>query len=90
MSTLFTWTTPDGRQGRCDAHCHDAKTHPRRCTCICGGAFHGTKRNGTFDRVRRLQAQQIIADAQARATKDGSQLIVSDTLYQLELQFSSD
>lgn len=29
----------DGRLGRCDAHC---QTHPgRRCSCVCGGVYHG-------------------------------------------------
>ena len=38
MSTIMTQGDSDG-QRRCDATCHKAKKP--KCTCICGGRYHG-------------------------------------------------
>jgi len=42
--TLILAVDSNGVYGRCDAKCHDA-TGPK-CTCICGGVYHG-KGSGT-------------------------------------------
>jgi hypothetical protein len=39
LTTLISQHNSGGLVGRCDAHCHNAKGP--RCTCICGGRFHG-------------------------------------------------
>jgi len=37
--TIITQANGDGTTRRCDATCHNAKH--ARCTCICGGRYHG-------------------------------------------------
>lgn len=39
MVTTLAVYNSDGCVGRCDAHCHEARTP--KCTCICGGRNHG-------------------------------------------------
>jgi len=39
MPSLVIQTTLNGGRRRCDAKCHEATGH--KCTCICGGIFHG-------------------------------------------------
>lgn len=39
MPTLMEYKTPDGKKGRCDGRCYDARG--RRCRCACGGRNHG-------------------------------------------------
>lgn len=58
MATVMSWGNSDGTQGRCDARCHDAKEP--ECVCMCGGLFHGTKRNGTFDQVLEAHGQEVM------------------------------
>ena len=65
MATVMSWATSDGTQGRCDDRCHSAKD--RVCVCMCGGLYHGTKSNGTFDQVHREHGQFLIE----RLTQEG-------------------
>ena len=39
MTTLISFSSSSGQQGRCDAKCYDAKES--ECDCICGGRNHG-------------------------------------------------
>lgn len=39
MTVLIEVRTPAGNARRCDATCHYATTE--KCTCVCGGKFHG-------------------------------------------------
>lgn len=39
MSTLYAVYNSDGCVSRCDAKCHNAQNS--KCTCCCGGVFHG-------------------------------------------------
>ena len=39
MTTLISYQSAGGDQGRCDAKCYDA--HEPDCDCICGGRNHG-------------------------------------------------
>jgi hypothetical protein len=67
--TVMTWGNSEGIKGRCDAKCHNA-TCPH-CDCMCGGRYHGTARNGTFDAVRIEQGKEILKAARARAQVEG-------------------
>jgi len=58
MATLISWETSGGRKGRCDARCHNAKG--ARCTCCCGGHYHGAARDGTLgQKVEALQGKLV-------------------------------
>lgn len=43
MTTVIAVYNSEGCVGRCDAHCHDARTST--CTCVCGGRLHGVGRH---------------------------------------------
>lgn len=49
MTTLISYVSSSGEQGRCDAKCYDA-AEPR-CSCICGGANHGVGLNQAINNV---------------------------------------
>lgn len=76
MATIISCETTNGTKRRCDGTCHNAKTP--KCKCICGGFYHGSKRNGTFERIRRQQGQAIIAAARQSAADAGHPLEVCD------------
>lgn len=78
--TVMSWGNSEGIQGRCDAKCHNAKC--ATCHCMCGGRYHGTVRNGTFEEVRRAQGEQILEDAKQRAEAEGWDLHASQLLIQ--------
>jgi hypothetical protein len=69
MSTAMQWGNSDGIKGRCDAKCHNAVSPD--CDCMCGGRYHGAKRNGTFNDVRRQYGAEILAAAEQRAAAEG-------------------
>jgi len=78
MTTIMSWGNSEGTRGRCDGKCHNAKG--TRCTCMCGGVFHGTKRNGTFDRVFKQHAQEVIEAAKRQAEAQGWEVEVKELL----------
>ena len=39
MSTIITAQSGSGKRRSCNGTCHSAKKE--KCTCICGGRFHG-------------------------------------------------
>ena len=67
--TVMIWSNSGGLKGRCDATCHNAK-HPT-CRCMCGGRYHGSARNGTFEEVRREHGEEVLASAKARCQAEG-------------------
>lgn len=67
--TVMSWGNSEGVKGRCDAKCHNA-SEPH-CDCMCGGRYHGTTRNGTFDEVRKAHGQEILESARERAAAEG-------------------
>jgi hypothetical protein len=69
MATVMSWGDSDGTKGRCDGRCHNAKKTD--CHCMCGGRYHGTVANGSFDQVRREHGQEIIDAAAERARAEG-------------------
>ena len=57
MTTLISYQSSGGDQGRCDAKCYDA-TEPK-CTCICGGRNHGAGKQQAIDNTRKLAGSWI-------------------------------
>jgi hypothetical protein len=66
--TVMSWYDSSGLRGRCDARCHEA-AEPF-CDCMCGGAYHGSSRNGTFEKVREAHAE-VLLEAIDRGKKQG-------------------
>lgn len=66
---VMSWGDNTGTKGRCDARCHNATGGD--CKCMCGGRYHGSVRNGTFDQIRREHGQEIIDAAAERARAEG-------------------
>jgi hypothetical protein len=62
MTTLISYQSSGGDQGRCDAKCYDAAEEP--CDCICGGRNHGAGREQAIDNTREL-AQSWVDRARA-------------------------
>ena len=54
----MSWGTNDGEQGRCDDKCHSAEKPV--CDCMCGGLYHGSKRNGTFQEVNEAHGRALL------------------------------
>lgn len=57
MTTVMSWTTSSGEEGRCDAKCHHA-TRPE-CACICGGANHGVGTVQAIQNTREMAETMI-------------------------------
>ena len=57
MTTLISFQSSGGDQGRCDAKCYDA-TEPE-CTCICGGRNHGAGKQQAIENTRDLAQSWI-------------------------------
>ena len=57
MTTLISYQSSGGAQGRCDAKCYDAREP--ECDCICGGRNHGAGKQQAIDNTRELAASWI-------------------------------
>ena len=57
MTTLISYQSSGGDQGRCDAKCYDAREPD--CDCICGGRNHGAGREQAIDNTRELAGSWI-------------------------------
>ena len=62
VTTLISYQSSGGDQGRCDAKCYDA--HEPDCDCICGGRNHGAGKQQAIENTRELAEGWI---EQARA-----------------------
>ena len=62
MTTLISYQSSGGDQGRCDAKCYDAREDA--CDCICGGRNHGSGKQRAIENTRELAESWI---EQARA-----------------------
>lgn len=54
MATIITQSDHNGTR-RCDGTCHNAKTP--KCTCICGGRYHGAG-----DKAREMVTRDWLVD----------------------------
>jgi len=64
MTVVMEQISSSGKRRQCNSRCHSAR-HPR-CTCICGGKFHSSARDGTFEqKVEELRKpiQELIDQA---------------------------
>ncbi|MBC8507818.1 MAG: hypothetical protein H8D34_23365, partial [Chloroflexi bacterium] len=57
MTTLISFHSSSGAQGRCDAKCYDA-TEPE-CDCICGGRNHGAGKDKAIENTREVAEAPI-------------------------------
>ena len=88
MTTLISYHTSSGEQGRCDARCYNAK-HPT-CDCICGGANHGVGREQAIENTRQMAAAMIENYARERGIAvDVLGAKVNEEVYQLPLPLFS-
>jgi hypothetical protein len=65
MTTLISYQSSGGDQGRCDAKCYDA--HEDECDCICGGRNHSAGKEQALDNTRELAEswlEQVRANGQ--------------------------
>ena len=79
MSTLISYQSSGGEQGRCDAKCYDA-TEPD-CTCKCGGRNHGAGRERAIDNTREL-AESWIERARANGQDVSHVEMAIDAMHQ--------
>lgn len=57
MTTLISYHTSKGCEGRCDAKCYNAKHE--KCDCICGGTNHGAGLEKAMENTRELAEEWI-------------------------------
>ena len=57
MTTLISYQSSGGDQGRCDAKCYDAQEPD--CDCICGGRNHGAGKQQAIENTRELAQSWI-------------------------------
>jgi len=73
MTVVMEQISSSGKRRQCNSRCHSAK-HPK-CTCICGGKFHGSARDGTFEqKVEELRKpiQEMIDQATEVVTESSN------------------
>jgi hypothetical protein len=85
MTTVLSYHTSGGEEGRCDARCHNAVSPD--CDCICGGANHGVGTQQAIENTR-LMAEQMIADFAHKhdITTGDLEASVPDHVYQTEME----
>jgi hypothetical protein len=79
MTTLISYQSSGGDQGRCDAKCYNA--WGPECHCICQGANHGIGKQGTIENTREL-AGSWLEQAQASGQDIGHAEVLADALHQ--------
>ncbi len=79
MTTLISYQTSGGDQGRCDAKCYDA-CEPE-CDCICGGRNHGAGKQQAIENTREL-AQGWIDRARADGQDVSHVELAADAMYE--------
>ena len=57
MVVVMSWGNSSGERGRCDDKCHSASGP--ECGCMCGGLYHGSKRDGTFEQVNSEHGRSL-------------------------------
>ncbi len=83
MTTLIAVYNSDGCIGRCDAKCHNA-TQPR-CTCICGGRYHGIGAAAARANVWEITKEDIEAWIQGVDPEgNGHRVVRQPALFALE------
>lgn len=84
MTTLISVHNSDGLVGRCDAHCHDAKTPAAECKCVCGGRNHGVGKEKAIENTREMAETMLSEYAQNHQLSDWK-ADIPDDVYQMNL-----
>jgi len=87
MTTLISYQSSGGDQGRCDAKCYEA-TEPE-CTCICGGRNHGAGKQQAIDNTRAL-AESWIEHARANGQDVSHVELAVDAMHEPLFAFGGD
>ena len=82
MTTLISWSSSSGAEGRCDAKCYNAASPD--CDCICGGCNHGKGLSKALENTRQL-AEQMIAHYRQTHDMPSFQADVNQNVFQLPL-----
>lgn len=80
MTTLISYHSSDGSEGRCDARCYDAKHET--CNCVCGGRNHGAGKEQAMENTREMATQWIESAIEDGSIIDGQ---INPHAYQLSL-----
>ncbi|MBC8505231.1 MAG: hypothetical protein H8D34_10260 [Chloroflexi bacterium] len=83
MTTLISFSSSSGSQGRCDAKCYDAKHE--NCACICGGKNHGAGLDQAIENTRELAEQMVEEYARAHDLPEINATVNKNVIYQLAL-----
>lgn len=79
MTTLISYESSGGDQGRCDAKCYLALGP--ECSCICQGANHGIGRQDAIENTRQL-AESWLEQARASGQNIAHAEVLADALHQ--------
>jgi hypothetical protein len=79
MTTLISYQSSGGDQGRCDAKCYNA--WGPECHCICQGANHGIGKQEAIENTREL-AESWLEQARASGQDVTHAEVLIDTLHQ--------
>ncbi len=79
MTTLISYQSSGGDQGRCDAKCYDARQ--AECDCFCGGRNHGAGKEQALDNTREL-AESWLEQARANGQNITHAELVIDAMHQ--------
>ena len=79
MTTLISYQSSGGDQGRCDAKCYEAREPD--CDCICGGRNHGAGKQQAIENTREM-AETWLEQAQADGRCIGRAEVLADALHQ--------
>ncbi len=79
MTTLISYQSSGGDQGRCDAKCYDAQEPD--CDCICGGRNHGAGKQQAIENTREL-AESWLDQARAAGLDIGYAELLTDAQHE--------
>lgn len=79
MTTLISYQSSGGDQGRCDSKCYDADWD--ECTCICGGRNHGAGKEQALENTREL-SQEWVDQARANGQDITNVQLAVDALHE--------
>jgi len=79
LTTLISYQSSGGDQGRCDAKCYEA--HEDECDCICGGRNHGAGKQQAIENTREL-AEGWIKQARANGQDVSHVELLADAMHE--------
>jgi len=79
VTTLISYQSSGGDQGRCDAKCYDASEPD--CDCICGGMNHGAGKEQALDNTREM-AEEWVRQARERGQDVTDVMLAIDAMHE--------